>query len=163
MAIQQIGPSRWSNVGSAQNRPGFTRTSFSRSPYSGPASISRAAQDPVSRLASVRKSIDAAGRRFWGKSGAPPSTGGGGGRRSRFQQFNPTGRPYGAGNPKRLSYRRFTSKWISGGPGRLIQPNPSYRGGSGEFDTEQESRMGMGRMPGMGGMRTTFPRYTSWT
>lgn len=147
-----------------------TPTSFSRT-TTGPPSRTRATEgyggsaagrDPTTRLAAVRRSIDAAGKRFWGKSGVPPSTGGGGGRRSRFEQFNPTGRPYGHGNPKRLSYRRFTSKWISPPGGRgLLQPNPSYMGGSGRFDAGQASRMGMGRMPGQ--MRTTFPRYTSWT
>ena len=120
---------------------------------------SAASQDPVARLASVRKSISSAGERYWGKGGPPPSSPR---RRSRYKQFNPTGRSYGSDNPKRLSYRRFTSKWLSQ-PGKgLLQPNPYYMGGSGDFDYASATRMGMGQMPStMGMMKTTFPRYNT--
>lgn len=71
---------------------------------------------------------------------------------------------FGVNRPKLLSFRRFTSKWMSPPGGRgLLQPNPTYMGGAGGFDPSQAAGRGFGRMPGMGTMRTTFPRYTTWT
>ena len=88
-------------------------------------------RDPVSKLADVRRSVRGAGDRFRRRF---PFSG-----RSRR-------RGYGASNPKLLSYRRFTSKWMSPPGGRgLLQPNPSYMGGAGRFDPYEAASRGFGR------------------
>jgi hypothetical protein len=58
---------------------------------------------------------------------------------------------WGVKRPKLLSFRRFTSKWLPPAGGRgLLQPNPAYMGGAGDFNPEDASSRGFGRMPGMG-------------